>query len=161
MVKGGLCLPKSVLKSEELPLPIVKKILSKRAKESKMSDLMYQQRVALEYANRFSKMSPSNAAKVLEKLMKKYGLSRTLAVQIINIAPRIVDELRILFAIDPSVSLTTEQMEEIVELVQKNVTRKIVPSSEEKIDEDLEPPVIKESAPVESSEEYDEKIFDL
>ena len=152
-------MPKSVLKSEEIPLPLVKKILSKRAKEMK-KELMYQQRVALDYANKFSKMSPSNATKVLDKLMNKYGLSRLLAVQIINIAPRIVDELRILFQIDRSISLTEEQMNEIVELIQKNVTRKLTTPTEEKQDE-LGPAIVKESAPKEHIEEYDEKIFDL
>ena len=152
-------MPKGILKSEEIPLPLVKKILSKRAKEMK-KELMYQQRVALDYASKFSKMTPSNATKVLDKLMNKYGLSRILAVQIINIAPRIVDELRILFQVDRSVSLTEDQMKEIVELIQKNVTRKVTPTSEEK-QEDLGPAIIKESAPKEHVEEYDEKIFDL
>ncbi|NWF94938.1 MAG: hypothetical protein HXY34_02245 [Candidatus Thorarchaeota archaeon] len=109
-------MPKETLGEEEIPLPIVKKLLAKRSKEGEVS---FQQTITLDHASAFSKMTPAVATKVIEKLMKSYNLTRGQAVQIVNISPTTIEELRTL--IDArSANLTDEQMSEIVDLVTKS-----------------------------------------
>ncbi len=112
-------MPKEIVKEEEVPLPVVKKVLAKRAKEG---ELTYQQNITLEYATSFSKMTPAAAVKVMEKLMKNYELTRAQAVQVINIAPTTVEELRIILD-TRATSLTKEQINEILELITKNTSK--------------------------------------
>ncbi len=108
-------MPKEIISQEEIPLPQVKKILSKRAKEG---DLSFQQTITLEHATTFSKMAPAVAMKLLERLMRKFDLPRVIAVQVVNIAPTTVEELRTIVS-HPDITLTSEQLEEIVEIVKK------------------------------------------
>ncbi|MGQ4870384.1 MAG: RNA polymerase Rpb4 family protein [Candidatus Thorarchaeota archaeon] len=106
-------MPKEIISVEEVPLPQVKKILSKRAKEG---DLSFQQTITLEHATTFSKMAPAVAAKLVERLLKKFEITRAQAVQIVNIAPTTEEELKTILT---STSLTPEQLTEIVDMVKK------------------------------------------
>jgi DNA-directed RNA polymerase subunit F len=109
-------MPREIIKEEEVTLPQVKKILTKRAKEGELS---FQQSITLEHASTFSKMAPAVSAKLVERLIKKYDLSRAQAVQIINIAPASVEEIKTI--IDTrSTDLTDEQIMEIADLVLKS-----------------------------------------
>ena len=77
-------MPKEIVGEEEITLPQVKKLLSKRGKESELS---FQQSITLEHASTFAKMAPAVAAKLVARLMKNYELTKFQAVQIVNIAP--------------------------------------------------------------------------
>ncbi len=112
-------MPKEIIKEEEVPLPVVKKVLAKRAKES---ELTYQQNITLEYATNFSKMTPAAAIKVVEKLVKDYDLTRAQAVQVVNIAPTTPEELRTILDARTT-RLSEEQIKEIIELVMKNTSK--------------------------------------
>ncbi|RDE15706.1 MAG: hypothetical protein C4K49_05880, partial [Candidatus Thorarchaeota archaeon] len=79
----------------------------------------FQQTITLEHASTFSKMAPAVAVKVVEKLMKTYNISRSLAVQVVNIAPTSPEEMRTILDAR-STSLTQEQIAEIVEFVTKS-----------------------------------------
>jgi len=106
-------MPKEIISEEEITLPQVKKILTQRGKEGELS---FQQSITLEHASAFSKMAPAVSAKLVEKLMKDYNLSRAQAVQIVNIAPVNPEELKTI--IDArSTNLTDEQFIEIVDLI--------------------------------------------
>ncbi len=109
-------MPKEIISEEEVTLPQVKKLLAQRAKEGELS---FQQSITLEHASTFSRMAPAVATKLLERLIKSYELNRAQAVQIVNIAPTTVEELRSILDTKSS-SLTDEQMLEIVDLVEKN-----------------------------------------
>jgi len=109
-------MPKEIVSEEEITLPQVKKVLAKRAKEGELS---FQQTITLEHASTFSKMAPAVAVKVVEKLMKTYNISRSLAVQVVNIAPTSPEEMRTILDAR-STSLTQEQIAEIVEFVTKS-----------------------------------------
>jgi DNA-directed RNA polymerase subunit F len=109
-------MPKEIVSEEEITLPQVKKVLAKRAKEGELS---FQQTITLEHASTFSKMAPAVAVKVVEKLMKTYNISRSLAVQVVNIAPTSPEEMRTILDAR-STSLTPEQIAEIVEFVAKS-----------------------------------------
>jgi DNA-directed RNA polymerase subunit F len=111
-------MPKEVISEEEVTLPQVKKLLAQRAKEGELS---FQQSITLEHATTFSKMAPAVATKLVDKLIKSYGIGRAHAVQIVNIAPTTIEELKTILDTKSS-SLTDEQLIEIVDLVIKNKT---------------------------------------
>ncbi|MFX1561457.1 MAG: RNA polymerase Rpb4 family protein [Promethearchaeota archaeon] len=109
-------MPKEIISEEEVTLPQVKKLLAQRSKEGELS---FQQSITLEHANTFSRMAPAASVKLVERLLKKYEVSRAQAVQIVNIAPVTIEELRSILDAK-STNLTDEQMIEIVDLVIKN-----------------------------------------
>ncbi|MHA1771260.1 MAG: RNA polymerase Rpb4 family protein [Candidatus Thorarchaeota archaeon] len=108
-------MPKEIVSQEEIPLPQVKKILSKRSKEG---DLSFQQSITLEHAAAFSKMAPAVAAKLVTRLMTKFELNRGIAVQIVNIAPTTEEELKVILGSQAS-KFTDEKIIEIIDMVMK------------------------------------------
>ncbi len=109
-------MPKEIISEEEVTLPQVKKLLAQRGKEGELS---FQQSITLEHASAFSRMAPAVSIKVVDKLLKTYDLTRSQAVQIVNIAPTTVEELKSILS-SRSTSLTDEQMIEIVDLIIKS-----------------------------------------
>ena len=65
-------------------------------------------------------MAPAVSMKVIDRLMKNYAISRSQAVQIVNIAPVTMEELKSILDAR-STNLTDEQLIEIVDLVAKSV----------------------------------------
>jgi len=111
-------MPKEIVKEEEVPIPRVKKLLSQRGKEGELS---FQQTITLEHASAFSRMAPAQADKLVERLMKNFNLSRSQAVQVANIAPTTPEEMRSILDAR-STDLTEEQIQELVEIVEKAVS---------------------------------------
>ena len=109
-------MPKEIIKEEEVTLPQVKKLLAQRGKEG---DLSFQQSITLEHASSFSRMAPAVSVKVVEKLIKSYDMTRSQAVQVVNIAPTTIEELKSILQ-SRTTSLTDEQLIEIVDLIVKN-----------------------------------------
>ena len=109
-------MPKEIINEEEVTLPQVKKLLAQRSKEGELS---FQQSITLEHASSFSRMAPAVARKLVERLLKTFNINRAQAVQIVNIAPITVAELKSILD-TKSTNLTDEQMIELVELVTKN-----------------------------------------
>lgn len=109
-------MPKEIVGEEEIPLPQVKKLLAKRGKEGELS---FQQSITLEHASTFSRMAPAVSTKVVDKLMKSYDLTRFQAVQIVNIAPTNIEEIKTILDARSS-DLTEEQMAEIADLIEKS-----------------------------------------
>jgi DNA-directed RNA polymerase subunit F len=109
-------MPKEIISEEEITLPQVKKILTQRAKEGELS---FQQSITLEHATSFSKMAPAVSIKLTEKLISSYNIPRSQAVQIVNIAPTTIEELKSIFDTRTS-NLTDEKLIEIVDLIIKN-----------------------------------------
>ena len=109
-------MPKEIISEEEVTLPQVKKLLAQRSKEGELS---FQQSITLEHASSFSRMAPAVATKLVERLLKAFDINRAQAVQIVNIAPITVEELKSILD-TRATNLTDEQMTAIVELVQKN-----------------------------------------
>ncbi len=109
-------MPKEIISEEEVTLPQVKKLLTQRGKEGELS---FQQSITLEHAGAFSRMAPAVSVKVVEKIIKNFSFTRAQAVQIVNIAPTTIEELKSILS-QRSTSLSEEQMIEIVDLVIKN-----------------------------------------
>jgi DNA-directed RNA polymerase subunit F len=109
-------MPKEIISEEEVTLPQVKKLLAQRGKEGELS---FQQSITLEHASSFSRMAPAVSVKVVEKIIKTYGLTRAQSVQIVNIAPKTIEELKSILS-SRTTSFTDEQLIEIVDLIIKN-----------------------------------------
>jgi DNA-directed RNA polymerase subunit F len=107
---------KREISESKLSLPQVKQVLDSIGEEN----LDQFQRRTLDYVSKFTKVDPTGAEKLLEKLVKEYGLDEDEAVQIINCMPENVDELRIFLAGGRKI-IETQKLASIVNLL--NETR--------------------------------------
>ena len=79
-----------IVKKQMITLPEVKEILSKQDTES-MDQI---QRWTYDYVSKFTKIEPKVAKKMKQELIKECGLTEEEAVEIINIHPTSLPELR-------------------------------------------------------------------
>ena len=110
---------KRELSENKLTLPQVKKTLESVGEEN----LDQFQRRTLDYVAKFSKMDEASAERLLERLVKEFGLDEDEAVQVINCAPESVDELRVFLAGGRKI-IETSRLEAIVNLLNENRTLK-------------------------------------
>jgi DNA-directed RNA polymerase subunit F len=85
---------KRELSENRLALPQVKKVLEGIGEEN----LDQFQRRTFDYVSKFSKVDAALVEKLLEKLVKEFGLDEAEAVQVVNCMPETVDELRVFLA---------------------------------------------------------------
>jgi len=83
-------MPRKIVESKPLTLPQVKTLMKGLDRE-----LSQFQRKTLEYVTSFSKLSAKNSEKLVEKLMKSFGIDISEAVQIVNCMPETTEELRV------------------------------------------------------------------
>lgn len=93
--------------------PQAKKILEEKEKEK---ELGYEQKNALEYLRRFCKISIKNANQLTEELKKIEKLNETQIINIVNLLPKNLDDLRVLFA-NEKIDLSQEEKNKILEIV--------------------------------------------
>ena len=84
-----------------------------RAKEEELGEF---QRRTLDYATKFSKISPTKAEKLVRELSEKYQLERKDAIQIANSMPRYIEEVRTILTVKGRIIGGT-QLEDILKLV--------------------------------------------
>jgi DNA-directed RNA polymerase subunit F len=106
---------KRELSENRLTLPQVKKLLEAIGEEN----LDQFQRRTLDYVNKFSKVDAAKAKKLLEKLVKEFGLDEAEAVQVVNCMPETVDELRVFLAGGRKI-IETAKLEAIVSLLNES-----------------------------------------
>jgi len=106
---------KRVIEVKELTLPEVKALLEKRGEDAELNRV---QRITLDYVSRFCKIDLESALKLKDELTKKFGLSLFATIQIINIMPESIEELRTLLTQEGKV-FTTEELESILATLDK------------------------------------------
>jgi DNA-directed RNA polymerase subunit F len=104
-----------VVKKRMLSLPEVKEMLSKSDLES-MDQI---QRWTHDYVSKFSKVEPKAAKKMKSDLIKQCGLTEEEAVEIINILPRSLPELRS-FTFGWKKLILSETLEKILKIIDDN-----------------------------------------
>lgn len=82
---------RKILKSEEVTLANAKKVIEELLENS---ELDYMQQITLDYISKFVKIDFKSAEDLLNKLIKEFNLERHIAVQIVNILPKTIEELR-------------------------------------------------------------------
>jgi DNA-directed RNA polymerase subunit F len=103
---------KKQLSESKLTLPQVKKVLADVGEEN----LDQFQRRTFDYVSKFAKAEPADAEKLLDTLVKEYGVDENEAVQIVNCMPETLDELRIFLAGGRKI-IETSKLQAIVALL--------------------------------------------
>ena len=110
-------MPRKILKQGPLTLSEVMMLLGERSEDG---DFNYTQRVALDHATKFSRLSLEQATQLCAKLEDKFGLDWGSSVQVCNILPETLDELKIIISERyPDMDNTT--LEAILKLIEEIV----------------------------------------
>jgi DNA-directed RNA polymerase subunit F len=90
---------RKILEKKIISIPEVLEVLEDLHKKRKGEFDSFQES-SLIYAKTFSKVSAKQVPKIKDMLMKTYGLDEDHAIQVINILPTTVEELRVIFEKD-------------------------------------------------------------
>ena len=104
-----------IVKKQMISLPEVKEILSKGDPES-MDQI---QRWTHDNVSKFSKIEPKAAKKIKQDLIKQCGLTEEEAVEIVNILPRSLPELRS-FTFGWKKLILSETLAKILKIIDEN-----------------------------------------
>lgn len=106
------------IKSEKpITLAQVESLLKKRKKEG---ELRYEQKISLNYAHKFSKLSTKKAKKLVKELLDLdiVKVREEHAIKIANLLPEDRDDVRVIFAKE-RFSLKSEEIDQILEVVSR------------------------------------------
>jgi len=104
-----------IVKKRMISLPEVKEILSEGNPES----LDQIQRWTFDYVTKFAKIEPKAAKKMKQDLISQCGLTEEEAVEIINILPKSLPELRS-FTFGWKKLILSETLEKILKIIDEN-----------------------------------------
>jgi len=104
-----------VVKKRMISLPEVKEILSEGNPES----LDQIQRWTFDYVSKFAKIEPKAAKKMKQELINQCGLTEEEAVEIVNIQPKSLPELRS-FTFGWKKLILSETLEKILKIIDEN-----------------------------------------
>jgi len=98
--------------SNYLPLATVRKILRKRNK----SDLTYEQKMALENAEEFTKVSEAAANKIVKALseINNRKLKEEFIMKIVDVMPKTKEELKLILSAS-KLSFKDEELQEVLD----------------------------------------------
>jgi DNA-directed RNA polymerase subunit F len=74
----------------------------------------------LEYVNKFAKISAEKASELVEMLVNQFEIERSDAIQVVNVMPNSVEELRTFFFTGRKRLITTSQLEEMLKLIDRH-----------------------------------------
>lgn len=103
------------VKEKLLTISQVKRVLEELGEEN----LDQFQRRVLDYVNKFAKIDAETAEKLVEKLVKEFGLDEIEAVQIVNCMPASIEELRVFLGGGRKI-IETSKLEAIVKLLNEH-----------------------------------------
>jgi len=104
-----------VVKKRMISLPEVKEILS----EGNLESMDQIQRWTFDYVSKFAKIEPKVAKKIKQDLINQCGLTEEEAVEIVNIQPKSLPELRS-FAFGWKKLILSETLEKILKIIADN-----------------------------------------
>ena len=105
-----------VISEEDVSNAVAKDIMEARKKER---DLVYEQKICLEYLEKTCKLSSSKVQSLIEELGKIAILKPRYIALIVNILPDMEDEVEALFSKERT-NLKKEEVKQIVEIVSKH-----------------------------------------
>jgi len=98
--------------SKAAPTAEAKRTLE-RAKEEELGEF---QRRTLDYASKFSRISPAKAEKLVKELSDKFQLERKDAIQIANTMPKYTEELRTILTVKGKI-IGASELQDILKIV--------------------------------------------
>ena len=104
-----------IVKKQMITLPEVREILSKQDVES-MDQI---QRWTYDYVSKFTKIEPKVAKKMKQELISQCGLTEEEAVEIVNVLPKSLPELRS-FTFGWKKLILSETLEKILKVINEN-----------------------------------------
>ncbi|MEM0448884.1 MAG: RNA polymerase Rpb4 family protein [Methanomassiliicoccales archaeon] len=106
--------------SEErlITLAEVKELLEEEAKSR--PQLSHEQKIALDHASKFAKLSVADAKALLEELRQMGFISDPIAYRIVDICPTYPEEVRAIFAKERLI-LEKKQIDQIITAVKKRI----------------------------------------
>ncbi|TFG28598.1 MAG: hypothetical protein EU532_04910 [Promethearchaeota archaeon] len=111
------------LNEKTVSIPEVKKIMEtvkERVTEIDDEGMSHFQEITYGYVNQFAKMSEKDAIKIKKYLMDKYDIEEIFAINIININPQSIPELRIILEKSyTGKSLNDDQLLEMISQIQE------------------------------------------
>jgi DNA-directed RNA polymerase subunit F len=110
---------KEIIESQPLTLAEVKSTLTKRGNKAELS---YIQRVTLDHTMKFSSLPARSAKSLVKKLVKKFDMEQTIAIQIADIAPTTTEELASFLARAPR-TYTPDETADILELLESSMKK--------------------------------------
>ena len=110
-------MPRKVLKQKSLALSEVKVMLEQRAEDGNFN---YTQRVALDHATKFSRLNADQTARLITRLQEEFDLDMDSSVQICNILPETLEELKIIIS-ERHPNLSRAKLETIFKIVEEVV----------------------------------------
>lgn len=105
-------LPRKIVDSKPTTTAEAKKTLEK-VDETELGEF---QRRTLDYASKFSKITPVKSEKLVRELIEKYELDRKEAIQIANSMPKFLEELRTILTVKGRI-VSASKLEDILKLV--------------------------------------------
>ncbi|MEE1128762.1 MAG: RNA polymerase Rpb4 family protein [Methanobrevibacter sp.] len=107
---------KEIIESEAIPSAKVKEILEEFSDDN---ELNYEQNLTLNHLSRFKRYSVEDSEEIMEKLQEALPNLRTRAiVHIVDLIPKDLADLRLIFAKEPY-QPSKEEMEEILEILEQ------------------------------------------
>jgi DNA-directed RNA polymerase subunit F len=107
-------MPRKILKVQPITIPEAKAILESLGEEN----LDQFQRRSLDYVTKMSYIDPESARKLLEELKADGTLEEDEAIQVVNIMPKSIEELRV-FLTGGRKIVETAKLEKILSILDK------------------------------------------
>ena len=106
---------KEVIATEPITGSEVKKILEDFEQDN---ELNYEQNLTLNHLRRFDRYSAEDAEEIFNKLQDEFGLRAKVAAHIVDLVPKDLADMRLIFAKEPS-KTDKEDMEKILEMLEQ------------------------------------------
>ena len=104
-----------VIESKPVGMPEAKKIMTSHEKDKELS---YEQKLAAEHLNKFTKLSYEDSEKFLEEVSQVLRMSPETMTKILDLLPQTPDELRMIFARE-KFSLKEDEIQKILGITKK------------------------------------------
>ena len=102
--------------AKPVPLAEVKRTLRKIEKDRK--EMLYEQKNALEHANKFAKLTIKKTEDIIKELQKIDLIQETHAIKIADILPKNQDDVKAIFAKE-RISIGDNEIKKILDIVAK------------------------------------------
>ena len=106
---------KEIIETEPISGAEVKKVLEDFSEEN---ELNYEQNLTLNHLSRFKRYSLEDSEEIIEKLQTEFGLRQRVAVHIVDLVPKDLADLRLIFAKEPT-KVDNDEMKKILELLEQ------------------------------------------
>ena len=111
---------KEVKEFDYITIAEAKELMEKIAEErQKRAELLFETRRALKHLRTFARLPADKAKELAEELLRLPQVpSKEIAVKLVDIMPRIPDEVRIIYAKE-KITLSPEEIEQILDVIDK------------------------------------------